>query len=106
MVKHETSLFVVALAMFFLNIFDAFFTMNHFQQYGMEAELNPVMGHMLERGMVYFFVVKMTLIGLGTTLLILLKHQKLFNMINGKQVLILGTMGYAFLIGYELSMLI
>lgn len=105
MIQHETSLFLVALAMFFLNIFDATFTMHHVTTYGMENELNPIMRSVLEEGLTYFFVTKMSLIGLCTVLLISLKKEKLFKIINGKQLLIGSTMGYALLIGYELSMI-
>lgn len=106
MTKHETSLFVVALAMFFLNMFDATFTMHHVMAYGMDNELNPVMRSVLEKGLTYFFVMKMTLIGLCIALLIQLKNEKLFKIISGKQLLVCGTMGYAILIGYELTMLV
>ena len=99
----DSSVFTLAIVAMGLCICDAFFTTILLQNGS--SELNPVMDMLLGYSLEAFLALKFSLTGMSSSLLVLHKHHRLLQIVNGYQLLWACVAGYLILVTYELSMI-
>jgi len=69
------------------------------------AEVNPVMAHLLRRGVHWFLIGKYLLTALGLPVLLIVKNHYLFGTrFRAEYILVIAVFLYAVLIAYQLSL--
>ncbi len=100
---YSAPLFVLAVSVALLCVADAFFTLELIRRGG--SELNPFMAFLLDKGLYLFVGVKMALTIGAIVLLVLHQRFSFFRRVRAAHVLLFTFLGYAVLIGYELTLL-
>jgi Domain of unknown function (DUF5658) len=100
---YSAPLFVLAVSVALLCVADAFFTLELIRRGG--SELNPFMAFLLDKGLYLFVGVKMALTIGAIVLLVLHQRFSFFRGVRAAHILLLTFLGYATLIGYELTLL-
>ncbi len=97
--SHHPWLFISSVGILLFCCADACFTLYLLQRGA--VEINPFMAWLIELDAGLFFVVKLLLTGLGTTLLVLLWNRRLFGVFSSAHILHFFLPMYALLITYE-----
>ena len=100
---YSAPLFILAVGIALLCVADAFFTLELISRGG--SELNPFMAYLLDKGIFLFVGVKMALTVGAIMLLVLHQRFAFFLKVRAVHVLLVTFLGYALLIGYELTLL-
>lgn len=96
---HEPQLLFLALMIVVLSVSDAFFTLTLLTNGA--VEVNPVLAYLLQNHPAYFAILKMTLTGVGVTVLVAMARKRVFKVVRVKTVLQWFLAGYVVLIAYE-----
>lgn len=96
---HDPRLLVPVLVMLLLSIADAFLTVRLLNTGAQET--NPLLAFLLHRHPYLFAAVKMTLTGLGVTLLVVLARARVFKVVRASALLYGLTAVYLCLVAYE-----
>jgi hypothetical protein len=100
---HPPSLLYLVIAIMLLSAADAVLTLNLIALGA--REVNPVMAGLVEGDPALFALAKMSLTGLGVTVLVVRAYTPLFGCIPVRWVLRILLLGYAVLVAYELALL-
>jgi hypothetical protein len=100
---HEPHLLFMAIAILLLSVADALLTLTLLAN-GAD-EMNPVMDYILASHPRLFAAVKMSLTGVGVTVLVACARTTVFRIVRVSTIMHWFLLGYATLIGYELYLL-
>jgi hypothetical protein len=100
---HSSHLLAVAIGILLLSVLDAFLTLVLLQ--GGADEMNPFMALFVDRDVAVFTALKMGLTGAGIVFMVSLARYRFMRLLQVRWVLYAVLVGYASLIGYEVSML-
>ena len=100
---HSARLFAVAVGILLLSVADAFMTVTLLA--GGAIEVNPVMAAVIYKSATLFAVLKMTLTGVGVTLMVFLAHYRFMRVVRVDAVMYALFVGYGGLLCYEFWML-
>lgn len=100
---HSAHLLIVAIGILLLSVADAFMTITLLA--GGAIEVNPVMAAVIYKSAALFAIVKMTLTGVGVTLMVFLARYRFMRLIRVETVMYAVFVGYGGLLCYEFWML-
>ena len=100
---HSSHLLAVAIGILLLSVVDAFLTLTLLQ--GGAYEVNPIMALLVERDVTAFAALKMGLTSVSIVFMVFLARYRFMRLLPVEWVLYGVLIGYASLIGYEVSML-
>ena len=100
---HEPQLLFLSIMILLLSVTDAFFTLTLLTIGAQEA--NPVLAYVLGEHPEWFAAVKMSLTGLGVTVLVALGRARVFSRVPVRAIIHACLLCYVALIGYEWWML-
>jgi hypothetical protein len=100
---HSSHLLAVAIGILLLSVVDAFLTLMLLQ--GGAYEVNPIMALLVNRDVAVFAALKMGLTSIGIVFMVFLARYRFMRLLPVGWVLYGVLIGYASLIGYEISML-
>ena len=100
---HDSKTFFLAFGACFLSILDACFTILLLSYGG--SELNPFMDYLIQKDMQLFFLTKLVITTLCVSMFVVYRNHSFFRFMRGYQFLVVTFIGYALLIGYELTLI-
>ena len=100
---HSAHLLAVAIGILLLCVVDAFMTVVLLQ--GGAYEVNPIMAALIYRSVALFAALKMSLTGVGITLMVILARYRFLRLLRVEWALYGVLIAYASLITYEVWML-
>jgi hypothetical protein len=100
---HDAHLLAVAIGILLLSAADAFMTVR-LLSIGAD-EVNPIMAAVVYRSAAVFAIVKMTLTGLGVTIMVVLARYRFMRMVRVDVVMYAVLVAYSALLTYEFWML-